>query len=63
MMAHFSIEIKRNWTDPVKMKWQDEANFVLQQVEEQKKEQRLQLECMVAQTEKIQNLETLLASV
>ena len=53
MMTHFSIEIQRNCTDPSEMKRQGEANAVIQQVEQQKKQQRLQTECMVAQTDTI----------
>ena len=41
MMTHFSIEIQRNRTDPSKLKIQGEANAVLQQVEQQKEQQRL----------------------
>ena len=52
-MTHFSIEIQRNRTDPSEMKRQGEANVVLQQVEQQKEQQRLQTECMVAQTDTI----------
>ena len=55
-MNHFSIEIQRNQTDPSKMKRQDEANAVLQQVEQQHEQQRLQSEYMVTQTEMIQHL-------
>ena len=39
------------------MKRQGKANAVLQQVEQQKEQQRLQIECMVAQTETIQRLQ------
>ena len=40
MMTHFSIEIQHNCTDPSKTKRQGETNAVLQQVEQQKEEQR-----------------------
>ena len=53
MMAHFSIEIQRNQTDPSKMKRQGEYNAVHHQVEQQKEQQRLQTKCMVAQIDKI----------
>ena len=63
MITHFSIEIQRNQTDPFKMKRQGEANLVLQQVEQQKEQQHLQTECMVAQTETIQRLQGHLTAV
>ena len=62
-MTHFSIEIQRNRTDPSKLKIQGEANAVLQQVEQQKEQQRLQSECMVAQTDTIQRLQEQLTAV
>ena len=62
-MTHFSIEIQRNRTDPSKLKIQGEANAVLQQVEQQKEQQRLQTECMVAQTDTIQRLQEQLTAV
>ena len=63
MKTHFSIEIQRNRTDPSKLKIQGEANVVLQQVEQQKEQQRLQTECMVAQTDTIQRLQEQLTAV
>ena len=53
MMTHFSVEIQCNQADPSKMKRQGEVNAVLQQVEQQKEQQHLQTEYMVAQTETI----------
>ena len=63
MMTHFSIEIQRNRPDQSKLKIQGEANAVLQQVEQQKEQQRLQTECMVAQTDTIQQLQEQLTAV
>ena len=62
-MTHFSIEIQRNRTDPSKLKIQGEANAVLKQVEQQKEQQYLQTECMVAQTDTIQQLQEHLTAV
>ncbi|OEU09765.1 hypothetical protein FRACYDRAFT_248024 [Fragilariopsis cylindrus CCMP1102] len=63
MMVHFSIEIQRNRTDPSKLKLQGEANAVLKQVEQQEEKQRLQSECMVAQTDTINRLQEQLTAV
>ena len=63
MMIHFSIEIQRNRTDPSKLKLQGEANAVLKQVEQQEEKQRLQSECMVAQTDTINRLQEQLTAV
>ena len=62
-MTHFIIKIQRNRTDPSKLRIQGEANAVLQQVEQQKEQQRLQTECMVAQTDTIQRLQEQLTAV
>ena len=63
MKKHFSIEIQRNQTDPSTLHRREEANAVLERVNVAQEEQQLQQTVLLAQTDKIQALETRLATV
>ena len=63
MKKHFSIEIQRNRTDPSTLHRQEQANAVLERVNVAQEEQQLQQTVLLAQTNKIQELETRLATV
>ena len=63
MKKHFSIEIQRNQTDPSTLHRREQANAVLEQVNTTQEEQQVQQAVLLAQTDKIQELETRLATV
>ena len=63
MEKHFSVEIQRNRTDPSTLHRQEQANVVLERVNAAQEEQQLQQTVLLAQTDKIQELETRLATV
>lgn len=63
MKKHFSVEIQRNRTDPSTLHRQEQANAVLERVNAAQEEQQLQQTVLLAQTDKIQELETRLATV
>ena len=63
MKKHFSIEIQRNRTDPSTLHRREQANAVLEHVNAAQEEQQLQQTVLLAQTDKIQELQTRLATV
>ena len=63
MKKHFSIEIQRNRTDPSTLHRREQANTVLERVNAPQEEQQLQQTVLLAQTYKIQELETRQATV
>ena len=63
MKKHFSVEIQRNRTDPSTLHRQEQANAVLERVNAAQEEQQLQQTVLLGQTDKIQELETRIATV
>ena len=63
MKKHFSIEIQQNRTDPSTLQRREQATTVLERVNAAQEEQQLQQTVLLAQTDKIQELETRLATV
>ena len=63
MKKYFSIEIQRNQTNPSTLHRREQANIILERVNAAQEEQQLQQTVLLAQTDKIQELETRLATV
>ena len=63
MRKHFNIEIQRNQTDPSTLHRREQTIAVLGRVNVAQEEQQLQQMVLLTQTDKIQELETRLATV